>query len=372
MMPFIDLKAQYERIKPEVDAAIQRVLEHGRYIMGPEIDELEEKLSDFAGSRHCLACASGTDALLIPLMAYGVGPGDAVFTTPFTFFATTEVIAMLGATPVFVDIDPDTYNLDPGRLASTIEAVLADGTLTPRGIIPVDLFGLCADYEAILPIAEKYGLFVLEDAAQGFGAELKGKRAPSFGQTGATSFFPAKPLGAYGDGGAVFTDDDDMIAEMRSIRVHGQGEDKYNNVRIGINGRLDSIQAAILLQKLSIYQDEINARQRVAGWYGEKLAGLVKTPVIPEGYVSVWAQYCVQSDRRAEIQAALKAAEVPTAIYYVRPMHLLGAMAPLGYSEGDFPISEAVCSRIFALPFHPYMGEDAVSRIAEVIASVAG
>jgi UDP-2-acetamido-2-deoxy-ribo-hexuluronate aminotransferase len=370
-IPFIDLKSQYARIEEPVKLAIMRVLEHGRYIMGPEISELEEKLADFAGVKHAIGCSSGTDALLMPLMAYEVGPGDAVFTTPFTFFATAEVIAQLGATPVFVDIDPETYNIDPKQLALKIAAVKAEGKLIARGIIPVDLFGLPADYDPIMALAEKEGLFVLEDAAQGFGGLYKGRRAGSLGHVAATSFFPAKPLGAYGDGGAVFTNDDALHEKMLSIRVHGQGPDKYTNVRIGLNARLDSIQAAILLEKFKLYPEEIELRQHVADTYTQTITkqygARIQTPVVPEGLASVWAQYSVQADGRDQIQAALQAAGIPSMIYYPIPLHLQEAFAYLKHREGDFPVSEAAAKRIFSLPFHPYQSDEVIEQIVSAL-----
>jgi UDP-2-acetamido-2-deoxy-ribo-hexuluronate aminotransferase len=370
-IPFIDLKSQYARIEEPVKQAIMRVLEHGRYIMGPEISELEEKLAEFAGVKHAIGCSSGTDALLMPLMAYEVGPGDAVFTTPFTFFATAEVIAQLGATPVFVDIDPETYNIDPEQLALKIAAVKAEGKLVPRGIIPVDLFGLPADFDPIMALAEKEGLFVLEDAAQGFGGLYKGRRAGSLGHVAATSFFPAKPLGAYGDGGAVFTNDDALHEKMLSIRVHGQGPDKYTNIRIGLNARLDSIQAAILLEKFNLYPEEIELRQHVADTYTRTIkkyyGARIQTPVVPEGLASVWAQYSVQADGREQIQAALQAAGIPSMIYYPIPLHLQEAFAYLQHREGDFPVAEAAAKRIFSLPFHPYQSDEVVEQIVAAL-----
>lgn len=377
-MQFIDLKTQQERIKPQLDAAIQRVLGHGRYIMGPEIEDLEEKLAEFVGAKHCIACGSGTDALLLPLLAYEVGPGDAVFTTPFTFFATPETIALTGATPVFVDIDPATYNMDAGKLQAAIEEVESSSNLKPRGVMPIDLFGLPADYDAILPLAREHDLFVIEDGCQALGADCKGKKVPAFGDVGATSFFPAKPLGCYGDGGAAFTDDDNLADILRSLRVHGQGEDKYNNVRIGLNARMDTIQAAILLEKLKIYPEEIGMRQDVANHYLQKLATLganspiSKMPGIPENCQSVFAQFCLESEQREEIQSALKEAEIPSPIYYAKPMHKLDAMRGSCYPQsGIFPASEAAAEKIFALPFHPYLTAEEIDYIVEVIASVA-
>ncbi len=372
MIPFIDLAKQQERLRPRLNAAISRVLDHGQYIMGPEVQALEEKLAAAVDVKHCISCSSGTDALLLPLMAKGIGPGDAVFTTPFTFIATGEVIALTGATPVFVDIDPDTYNLDPEQLSEAIANTEQEGKLRPKAIIPVDLFGLPADYDALLPIAEKHNLFLLEDAAQAFSAEYKGQRAPSLGHAGATSFFPAKPLGCYGDGGAAFTNDDELAETMRSIRIHGKGRDKYNNVRVGLNARMDTLQAAVLVEKLAIYPEELAMRNGVANGYLEELGVIdgLKLPAMPEGCRSVWAQFSVQSEQRETIQAHLKSAGIPTAVYYVRPLHLLEAFHGLGYEEGQFPVSEAVSRLIFSLPFHPYLSHDTILRIAGVIRGV--
>lgn len=369
---FIDLKAQFRELEDEIRSGIDRVLEHGRFIMGPEIHELETELARFAGVKHVISCASGTDALLMPLMAYGIGPGDAVFTTPFTFVATAEVISLLGATPVFVDIDPRTFNINPDELAAAIEKTRAAGTWKPRGVITVDLFGLPADYDSIAPIAAENDLFILEDAAQSFGALYKGRSAGSLGHVAATSFFPAKPLGCYGDGGAVLTDDDELAVKLNSIRVHGQGSDKYENVRIGINGRLDTLQAAILLPKLRAFRGELEARQRVAERYHAALGNVVETPFVPDGYTSAWAQYSVLSDDRTQVQAALKDAGVPTAIYYPKPLHLQSAYAHLGQGQGAFPASEAAAQRIFSLPFHPYLDQDTQGAIIDAVSASAG
>lgn len=360
-MHFIDLPAQQRRIKDTIDANIQKVLAHGQYIMGPEIGELEKRLAAFTGTRHAISCASGTDALLMALMAYDVGPGDAVFTTPFTFIATAEVISLLGATPVFVDIDPATFNIDPVKLR---QAITATSHLTPRGVIPVDLFGLPADYDAINAIARDEGLFVIEDAAQSLGATCNGKPVGSLAPVACTSFFPAKPLGCYGDGGMCFTDDDELAAIMRSIRVHGQGSDKYENIRIGINGRLDTIQAAILLAKLDIFPGEIERRQEAAERYTSLIiaaAPSLVTPAIPPGYTSVWAQYSLlgrDEAHRGRLMDALKQAGIPSVIYYPKPLHLQTAYAPLGYTRGDFPVSEDISRRIFSLPMHPYLTQE--------------
>jgi UDP-2-acetamido-2-deoxy-ribo-hexuluronate aminotransferase len=305
-------------------------------------------------------------------MVYDVGPGDAIFVPPFTFIATAEVIALLGATPVFVDIDPVTYNIDPKKLGESIKNIQSGNMpmekirgLKPKGIIPVDIFGLPADYDEINKIARDNGLFVIEDAAQSFGGTYKGKKTCSvLADVAATSFFPAKPLGCYGDGGAVFTDDNKTAKILESLRVHGQGSDKYNNIRIGINGRMDTIQAAVLLAKMEIFDTEMELRQRVASRYTSLLKECAQTPIIPEGYTSAWAQYSVQSDNRAEIMEHLKKAGIPTAIYYPKPLHLQDAFSYLGYEKGQMPVSEAVANRIFSLPMHPYLSEDEQKEIA--------
>ena len=366
-VPFIDLKAQYMRIQDEVNAGIQRVLEHGKYIMGPEVAEFESKLADFCGAKHAITCSNGTDALVLGLMAYDVGPGDAIFTTPFTFFATAEVIALTGATPVFVDIDAKTFNIDPVELDKQVARIKLEGKLKPKGIIPVNLFGLTPDFDGIDKIAKENELFVLEDTAQGFGGVYKGRVSGSLGDISATSFFPAKPLGCYGDGGAVFTDSNDLADKIRSLRVHGQGVDKYDNVRIGLNARFDTIQAAIMLPKLAIFPEEIELRQNVADSYSSALEGLVETPYVPEGYKSVWAQYSVLSDKREEIQIALKDAGIPSVIYYRIPCHLSEAFEHLGYSEGDMPVSEKTSERIFSLPMHPYVDDELIKKVADVV-----
>lgn len=366
-VPFIDLKAQYERIESDVNAGIKRVLEHGKYIMGPEIVEFETKLAEFCGAKHAISCSNGTDALSLGLMAYDVGPGDAIFTTPFTFFATAEVIALTGATPVFVDIDSRTFNICPEQFQQQVDRVVSEGKLKPRGVMPVNLFGLAPDFDAIDDVAKKFGMFVIEDTAQGFGGEYKGRISGSLGDISSTSFFPAKPLGCYGDGGAVFTSDDDLAEKMRSLRVHGQGVDKYDNVRVGLNARFDTMQAAIMLPKLEIFPSEIELRQKVAGNYEVALSDLVETPFVPEDYKSVWAQYSVLSDQRAEIQTALKDAGIPSVIYYRVPCHLSKAFEYLGYKPGDMPESERASQRIFSLPMHPYVKDDFPEQVAQII-----
>jgi dTDP-4-amino-4,6-dideoxygalactose transaminase len=367
---FIDLKAQQQVIYTALMERIQKVLSHGQYIMGPEVKELEERLAAYVGVRHAISCSSGTDALLMPLMAYGVGPGDAIFTTPFTFIATAEVIQLLGATPVFVDIDPRTFNIDPDALAAAIAGcgkIPRTANLQPKGIIPVDLFGQPADYDRINALAAKHGIFVLEDAAQSFGATYKGKRAGALAGVAATSFFPAKPLGGYGDGGAIFTDNDELGGILRSIRLHGQGAHKYDNVRIGINGRLDTLQAAIVLSKMEVFDQEVAARQEVAERYGASLKGMVEVPYVAPECTSVWAQYSVLSDERTALEGKLKQAGIPTAIYYPLPLHLQGAFAQLGYKAGNFPVSEHSAQRILSLPMHPYLTAKDQKRIVRFL-----
>lgn len=370
---FIDLAAQQQVIFPALMERIQKVLAHGKYIMGPEIKELEEKLAAYVGVQHAISCSSGTDALLMPLMAYGIGPGDAIFTTPFTFIATAEVIQLLGATPVFVDIDPRTFNIDPAGLEKAVLNLTNNpktAGLKPKGVIPVDLFGQPADYDPINSLAREHGLFVLEDAAQSFGATYQGKRSGSLAEVAATSFFPAKPLGGYGDGGAILTDNDELADIMRSIRVHGQGTHKYDNVRIGINGRLDTLQAAIVLVKLDIFDQEVEARQQVAQRYHDALKAAVQVPSVAPNCTSVWAQYSVLSPQREVLLQKLKEAGIPTAIYYPKPLHLQEAFTHLGYQAGDFPVSEAAAARIFSLPMHPYL--DAERQKVIVGAMVSG
>lgn len=386
-MQFIDLETQQKRIKPVIEKRIRSVLDHGKYIMGPEVFELEKKLASYTGVKHGIGCASGTDALLLALMAYQIGPGDAVFTTPFTFIATAEVLQLLGATPVFVDIDPVTFNIDPALLEKTIAdfknnlrekhpiSTRQDLVLTPKGIIAVDLFGQPADYSAINDIAKQNGLFVIEDAAQSFGAEYKEKKSCSLANIACTSFFPAKPLGGYGDGGMCFTDDDRLAYVMRSIRNHGQGNDKYDNVRIGINGRLDTLQAAILLAKFDIFPEEIQLRNEVANRYSSMLKEInaLTPPSIEKNCRSAWAQYSLLAEttiQREIFQNALKNNSIPTAIYYPKPLHLQTAFQTLGYEKGDFPVSEKCAETIFSLPMHPYLSETIQREISSILKQV--
>ncbi len=368
-MQFIDLLSQKDRIRTALLQRIESILDSGQFIMGPEVTELESRLAAYVGSRFCVSCSSGTDALLMPLLAKGIGHGDAVITTPFTFVATAEVISLTGATPVFVDVSSDTFNINPELIGRAVEEAVSQG-LKPKAIIPVDLFGLPADYTAINLVADAYRLWILEDAAQSFGGSFNGRKAGSFGLVGATSFFPAKPLGCYGDGGAIFTDDEELDRVLRSIRVHGSGIDKYSNDRIGINGRLDSIQAAVLLEKLAIFDEELEVRQRVADFYSSRLQHQVVVPRIPEHYRSAWAQYSVLADsieEREQFMLALQKEGIPSMIYYKIPLHLQKAYASLGYKPGDFPVSEDLSSRIFALPMHPYLKDEEIERICDVL-----
>ncbi len=367
---FMDLKSQYKGLGDSVIRRLEAILEHGMYCNGPEIAEMERELAKLTGCAHVLGVSSGTDALIVPLMAYGVGPGDAVFTSPFTFFATAEAIALLGATPVFVDILPDTYNLDPAKLAEAVTAVRAEGKLRPRGVIPVDIFGLPADYDAIEALAEREGLFVLEDAAQSLGGSYKGRPVGALGHVAATSFYPSKPLGCYGDGGAVFTSDSALHAIMHSIRVHGQGSDKYNNVRLGLNARLDSFQGAVLLAKLPTFADELAARDRVAKTYGDRLKG-VGLPVVPEGLTCAWALYTVRHPQRDALAAHLKARDVPSGVYYGRCLHEQDAFAALGYRSGDLPISEQAAREVLSLPMHPFLTDAELDTIVAAVNSFA-
>ena len=366
-MQFIDLGAQRERIRDRLKTAIDGVVEDGRYILGPQVTQFERELARYIGVKHVVACANGTDALLLPLMAHGVGPGDAVFCPSFTFAATAEVVALRQAEPVFVEIDPDTYDIDPASLEAAIEMVVAEGRLTPRAIIPVDLFGLSANYPAIMAVAEKHGLVVIEDAAQSIGGKLGNGMCGSFGHVGSTSFYPAKPLGCYGDGGAMFTNDDEMAETLRSLAFHGKGETQYDNVRVGINSRLDTLQAAILIEKLTILEDEMEARQIVAKRYNDGLRGVVKVPETPSGSRSAWAQYAIETERRDELKAHLQQVGIPSVIYYVKPLHLQAAYEQYPRTPSGLTLSEELPSRILCLPMHPYLSADDQDRIIETI-----
>ena len=367
-LPFIDLGAQRRRLGASVDEAILRVVDHGAYIMGPEIALLESELAAFCGAKHVVSCGNGTDALALVLMAKGVRPGDAIFCPSFTFAATAEVVAWLGATPVFVDVLEDTFNLDVASLEAAIRTARGLG-LRPVGLIPVDLFGQPADYDALLPVCEREGLWSLCDAAQSFGSTYKGRPVGTFGLATTTSFFPAKPLGCYGDGGAIFTDDDELAAILRSLRVHGQGADKYDNVRIGMNGRMDTIQAAVLLEKLRIFGDEIETRNAVARRYSEGLADVAIVPNVPADRMSTWAQYTIRvgAERRDELAAALKAKGIPTAIYYPRPLHRQTAYRHYPVGGNGLPVSDMLAAEVLSLPMHPYLDEPSQDRIVEAV-----
>ena len=385
---FVDLKAQQDLLRPVVEMNIHTVLRHGRYILGPEVRELEKRLCDYTGAKHCVGVSSGTDALLMALMSWKVGPGDAVFTTPFTFIATAEVIHLLGATPIFVDIDPHTFTIDPGKLESAVKAVKKNdpsiyplpvtdsrrSSLRPKAVIPVDLFGLPADYDPIMELAKRYDLKVLSDSAQGFGGEYKGRKSGTLGHATAISFFPAKPLGCYGDGGAIFTDDDQLAETLTSIRMHGKGLDKYDNVRLGLNARLHTMQAAILLAKLDIFDKELAAKRTVAEKYTEAIRDKIprlKPPHVPQGLKSAWAQYSILADSnklREKIQTSLKEKDIPSMVYYPKPLHMQTAFASLGYKQHDFPVSVEISEQIFSLPMHGYTRQ---GEIEEIVAQMS-
>lgn len=369
-MEFRDLKAQYNRHKEVIDGAIKEVVAKGQFIGGEPVARLEEALADYVGAKHCISCANGTDALLLALMAWGVKEGDAVFVPDFTFFSTAEVVPWVGAEPVFVDIDGDTFNLSPQALERAVAAVKAEGRLRPRAVIAVDLFGQCAEYEKIREITEKHGLLLLEDAAQGFGGRIGEKRACSFGDISTTSFFPAKPLGCYGDGGAVFTDNDQWAELIRSYKVHGKGFDKYDNIRIGMNSRLDTVQAAVLLQKLRFFEEELEGCNRAADFYTERLRDKVKTPTILPGYNSGWAQYTVRfADEKQREEAAfrLKEAGIPSMIYYRKPLHVMKAFAKIRTDKGECRTAEETCRTCLSLPMHAYLEERDMEAISKLI-----
>ena len=391
-MEFRDLKKQYQVLREEMDRAVLGAMASGAYIMGPQVRELEQQLAEYVGVKHCLTCANGTDALTLALKAWGIGPGDAVFVPDFTFFSSAEVVPLEGASPVFVDVCEETFNIDAADLERAVKEVLAEGRLRPRVVVAVDLFGLPADYQAVRAVADRYGLLVLEDGAQGFGGTIGGKRACSFGDIATTSFFPAKPLGCYGDGGAVFTDNDEWAALINSYRVHGKGTFKYDNVRIGLNSRLDTVQAAVLQVKLKAFAeyelDDINA---AAEKYTERLKDIVATPVIPAGFRSSWAQYTIKlkdAAQRDALQAALKAEGIPSMVYYPKPLHLQTAFAdphvglrppqddslsfraePQAESRNlDLcPVATSLCSRVLSLPLHPYITEEQIDTVCNAI-----
>ena len=354
-MQFIDLAAQYLHLKSKIDSRIQAVPDHGQYIMGPEVGELEQELAEYVGVKHAITCGNGTDALTLAMMVLDIKEGDAVFCPTFTFFATAETIALQKATPIFVDSNEVTFNLCPIDLEKRIQKVISDGKLIPKAIVAVDLFGLPADYPAISKIAEKYDLRIIEDAAQGFGGDINGQRAGSFGDIATTSFFPAKPLGCYGDGGAVFTENNDYADLIKSYRVHGKGTDKYDNVRIGLNSRLDTIQAAVLLEKLAAFPDELAQRNIAAKSYEAAFSGLYQTPKVPEGYVSSWAQYTLVDSKRDAIMDFYKKKGIPTMIYYGTCMHQQTTFKGLEQSDLGFPVASKLAKQVFSLPMHGYL-----------------
>lgn len=370
-MQFRDLKAQYQALKVEIDEAVNQVITDSNFISGRQVAELEQSLADYVGVKHCITCANGTDALTLALMAWGIKAGDAVFVPDFTFFSSGEVVSFEGALPVFVDVDKDTFNMSPESLERAIQRTLSERKAVPRAIVAVDLFGQPADYDRLRAIADRYGLKILEDGAQGFGGELHGKKACSFGDISTTSFFPAKPLGCYGDGGAVFTDDDAAADYLRSVRIHGKGECKYDNVRIGMNSRLDTIQAAVLQVKLKAFEQyELENVNAAAQEYTKLLKDVVKTPVVPEGYYSSWAQYTIQlEDREARegLQAYLKEKGIPSMVYYPKPMHRQKAFENVESEEKHFANTTELCDRVLALPIHPYMSRDDIGQVVDHI-----
>lgn len=370
-MEFRDLKKQYQQLKPQMDAAIQQVLHDANFISGKQVAQLEEKLAEYVGVKHCITCGNGTDALSLVMMAWDIGEGDAVFVPDFTFFASAEVVSFEGATPVFVDVDERTFNLDPNRLEEAIAVVKQQGKLRPRAVVAVDLFGQPADYERIEAICKEHGLLLLEDGAQGFGGSIGERRACSFGDAATTSFFPAKPLGCYGDGGAVFTNDDRLDELLRSLRVHGKSPvSKYDNVRIGVNSRLDTLQAAVLGVKLDAFASyELEAVNRAAQLYSEHLENAVKTPIVPAGFVSSWAQYTIllqDEAQRQKVQHALKEQGIPTMVYYPKPMHLQGAFDQLEQPVAC-PVTESLCQRVVSLPMHPYLSEEDIRFVTNAV-----
>jgi dTDP-4-amino-4,6-dideoxygalactose transaminase len=367
-IPFIDVAAQRKRLGKAIDEATTRVLNHCQFLMGPEVAAFEQQLAAFCGAKHALSCSSGTDALVMILMAKGIGRGDAVFCPTFTFCATAESAALLGATPVFVDVDPDTFNIDAQSLKSAITTAKAKG-LRPAAVIPVDLFGLPADHDAIADVSQSEKLFILDDAAQGFGGTYKGKPIGIFGHATATSFFPAKPLGCYGDGGAVLTDDDELLAILKSVRVHGGGSDKYDNVRLGLTARLDTIQAAVLIEKLKIFREEIVTRNRVAQRYSKALEDVATVPVVPAGYGSVWAQYTIKlkPGKRDHLAKSLQAEGIPTAIYYAKPLHRQTAYRNFPAAQLGLAVSERLADEVISLPMHAYLDEPTQDRIVDAV-----
>ena len=371
-MQFIDLGAQRARIRDRLRAAIDGVVDDGRYILGPQVAEFEKKIAAYVGTEHAIACANGTDALLLPLLASGIGPGDAVFVPSFTFAATAEVVALAKAEPVFVDVDADTYNIDIESLEAAIDMVKKDGRLRPKAIIPVDLFGLAADYGAIMAIAKRENMLVVEDAAQSIGGRSDEAMCGAFGHVAGTSFYPAKPLGCYGDGGAMFTDDAALAERLRSFAFHGKGETQYDNIHVGINSRLDTLQAAILIEKLAILEDEMEARRKVAQRYAAGLGDVVKAARNPAHGRSAWAQYAVETQKRDGLKAHLQEKGIPSVVYYVKPLHLQVAYRSFPRTPAGLPVSEALPGRILCLPMHPYLSESDQDRVIETIRNYIG
>jgi UDP-2-acetamido-2-deoxy-ribo-hexuluronate aminotransferase len=367
---FNDLGAQYNHLKREIDAGIADVISGCHFISGPQTEELEKELCAYTGRKFCVSVSNGTDALLMPLMAKGIGAGDAVFVPAMTFFASAEVVSLVGATPIFCDVDKDTFNIDPESLTKQIEKTIREGILKPKAVIAVDLFGQPADFIAIEPICKKYNLMLMEDAAQGFGGAIGDKKACCFGDFSATSFFPAKSLGCYGDGGAIFTDDEEMYQILTSIRVHGKGSFKYENVRLGLNARLDTLQAAILLPKLHEFDKENEHRKWAAARYGERLKDKFQIPVVQDGFSSGFGYYTLKgesAEQRTKIMDGLKAQGIPTMIYYPKPLHLQTVYVPLGYKDGDLPVSEKLCQTVFSLPMHGYITEEVIDAVCDAI-----
>ena len=372
-MQFRDLKRQYEHLKPEIDSAISTVINDSNFISGSQVKELEKELAEYVGVKHCITCANGTDALTLALMTWGIGKGDAVFVPDFTFFSSGECPAFAGATPIFVDVESGSYNIDPNCLEKAVLKVLDEGKLTPKVVVAVDLFGQPADYDMIKPICDRYGLLLLEDGAQGFGGSIRGKRACSFGDISTTSFFPAKPLGCYGDGGAIFTDNDEWAELLRSYCVHGKGgTDKYKNIRIGMNSRLDTIQAAILLPKFKAFCDyELDSVNKVAGWYNDRLKDTnLVLPTVRDGFVSSWAQYTVQLPEgvdRDTLQVRMKEQGIPTMVYYKKPMHTQEAFAGTRSVKVECPVTERLCKSVLSLPMYPYLKEEELERVVKIL-----
>ena len=373
-MEFRDLKAQYNKYKAEIDSAIQKVLNNSNFISGNEVNTLEKKLAEYVGVKHCITCANGTDAMTLLMKAWDIKEGDAAFVPDFTFFSTGEIVSFEGATPIFVDVEKDTFNIDTVKLEKAICKVIEEGKLIPKVIIPVDLFGLPANHPEIERIAKKYNLKVLEDGAQGFGGSINGRKACSFGDAATTSFFPAKPLGCYGDGGAIFTNDDELADLLNSFKIHGKGDNKYDNVRIGMNSRLDTIQAAVLNVKLTAFiNHELENVNKVYKLYTKKLEDKVVTPIIPEGYVSSFAQYTIKLENKRKrdfLQVKLKEESIPSMVYYVKPMHKQGAFCELRYNDSDFEITNELCNTVLSLPMHPYLSEDDINNVCSAISSI--